>query len=171
MVIYEPPRIFTFEQYANESILSCSAYGVFPKPVLKIYARNENLQANDEYEKLSDTEEEEDINDIEEAHGFYNVTTAYEYDPTSITEPMEFICELTIPNTNFNKTSKAIIEPENETTSTTSQYDFETTTMTTTTIQSIDPSVNSGIVLSLNVLVLSTTVLSVFSWYLQIRET
>ncbi|KRT84683.1 hypothetical protein AMK59_337 [Oryctes borbonicus] len=149
MVIYEPPSMFTFEHFENESTLSCAAYETFPRPVMKIYtvkwadfAPGRDLQYDEYSALLLDTGEEGGIDDVEKAHGSYNVTASYEYDPSVITEPVEFVCELTIPNTNFTKRSSTIIAPEGETTSTTSQYDFETTTMTTTTIQSIVPAEN-----------------------------
>lgn len=71
----------------------------------------DDFEDYDERNNILADEDDGDDDGVEEAHGFYNVTSSFQYDPSEITEPVEFVCELTIPNTSFNKRSSKLITP------------------------------------------------------------
>ncbi|KAK9712226.1 hypothetical protein QE152_g24992 [Popillia japonica] len=119
MVVYEPPKIFTFEHFENQSTLLCGAYNMFPRPIMEIYPINVNITNLDD----NDNEDDDDnlkrylttnyINDVEEAHGWYNVTKSFRYYPEEIIGSVEFVCELTIPNTSWVRKLTAVVTLEN----------------------------------------------------------
>ncbi|KAJ8954757.1 hypothetical protein NQ314_007027, partial [Rhamnusium bicolor] len=71
----------------------CTAHGLFPKPAINIYITGEN---DTKTEIKETTTADEDMN------GLYNITTTHVFgNLTNFTNPTKFICELSIPGTDY----------------------------------------------------------------------
>ena len=56
-------------------------------------------------------ESSEDEDTVEESNGLYNVTSSFKYIKSELTEETEFICDLKIPDTNYQKTLRQVYYP------------------------------------------------------------
>lgn len=92
LIIYHPADdgLHTFLM-ENESLIVCSASGLYPKPTLELFVSegNETIDENDIIEEI----------DID-SKGFFNITKSLYFNFSS---SVTFTCELSIPGTNYSE--------------------------------------------------------------------
>lgn len=105
MIIYKPaepdePKIF---HSPEDNIVVCSAYELYPKPVLKMFIKAGS--------NATEILEEPEITETES--GFYNITTNFTYSLEDLGYPTDFVCEISIPGTSYRQQNLFTYWPEN----------------------------------------------------------
>nr|CAH7726709.1 unnamed protein product [Callosobruchus chinensis] len=92
LIVYSPPKSdLEIILFKNENLVICTVSGIYPMPKLDFYIVDGNDTRNIDEEIESDSDED----------GF-NITARYRFDNTSLSNPTTFLCNLTIPGTDYN---------------------------------------------------------------------
>ncbi|XP_017770233.1 PREDICTED: uncharacterized protein LOC108557984 isoform X2 [Nicrophorus vespilloides] len=129
MTIYEPAKDFELINLEESNTVLCSAYGVYPKPVMNLYILN-STDSSENQDNSNETQssqmldlnadydgDEEDASFEKDENDVYNVTFSKTYDAESMNDLTTFVCDLSIPGTTYKKTRKYLYLPENSSTS------------------------------------------------------
>ncbi|XP_019868877.2 uncharacterized protein LOC109597582 isoform X2 [Aethina tumida] len=91
LIIYEPAKSgLEMAIFPNDSTVTCTANGVFPKPEINISVIGNTTLNVDEKELISQDDDT------------FNITKVLIYDNSTIKENVMFVCNMTIPGTEYS---------------------------------------------------------------------
>ncbi|CAH0547576.1 unnamed protein product [Brassicogethes aeneus] len=93
LIIYIPAKSgLAMAIYPEESAVSCSTFGVFPKPEIEITVTGNGTHIIDDEEIV-----------VEDEDGLFNVTKIFRFNNETIVNTIMFTCNMSIPGTEYTE--------------------------------------------------------------------
>ncbi|KAL3275297.1 hypothetical protein HHI36_020064 [Cryptolaemus montrouzieri] len=83
----------------------CSVYGVFPEPKISLYLQKQNHTNTTSQDRIEE--------EVSQDESFFNKTTILSFSNDTTSTPSHFVCEMSIPGTEYGITEKRLFSIDN----------------------------------------------------------